>query len=117
MVLLWENSTVRNEYQNVNIASECPRLELLGQWLCHLLAEMIMMVILIHFGMFINDGNLDTFWNVHHISDFILRFHMCVCVLSHIQLFVTPWTVTHQASLSMGFPVSITNKTAINIHL
>ena len=50
-----------------------------------------------------NDGNLDTFWNVHHISDFILRFHMCVCVLSHIQLFVTPWTVTHQASLSMDF--------------
>ena len=30
----------------------------------------------------------------------------CVCVLSclsHIQLFVTPWTVAHQAPLSMGF--------------
>ena len=26
-----------------------------------------------------------------------------VCVLSHVQLFVTPWTVTHQAPLSMGF--------------
>ena len=24
------------------------------------------------------------------------------CVLSHVQLFATPWTVTHQASLSMG---------------
>ena len=24
--------------------------------------------------------------------------------LSHIQLFVTPWTVAHQAALSMGFP-------------
>ena len=26
-----------------------------------------------------------------------------VCVLSHVQLFVTPWTVTHQGPLSMGF--------------
>ena len=24
--------------------------------------------------------------------------------LSHVQLFVTPWTVAHQAPLSMGFP-------------
>ena len=28
---------------------------------------------------------------------------MCVCVLNHVQLFVTPWTVAHQAPLSMGF--------------
>ena len=28
---------------------------------------------------------------------------MCVCVLSHVQLFATPWTVAHQAPLSMGF--------------
>ena len=27
-----------------------------------------------------------------------------VCVLSCIQLFATPWTVAHQAPLSMGFP-------------
>ena len=30
----------------------------------------------------------------------------CVCMLSHfshIQLFATPWTVAHQAPLSMGF--------------
>ena len=26
-----------------------------------------------------------------------------VCVLSHVQVFVTPWTVTHQAPLSMEF--------------
>ena len=26
------------------------------------------------------------------------------CVLSHVQLFVTPWTVARQALLSMGFP-------------
>ena len=25
-------------------------------------------------------------------------------VISHVQLFATPWTVTHQAPLSMGFP-------------
>ena len=27
-----------------------------------------------------------------------------MCVLSRIQLFVTPWAVAHQAFLSMGFP-------------
>ena len=25
------------------------------------------------------------------------------CVLNHVQLFVTPWTLAHQAPLSMGF--------------
>ena len=32
-------------------------------------------------------------------------FYVCACVqyLSHVQLFVTPWTVAHLAPLSMGF--------------
>ena len=29
---------------------------------------------------------------------------VCVCVFSCVQLFETPWTVAHQAPLSMGFP-------------
>ena len=37
-----------------------------------------------------------------------LSSYVCVCVctqpLSHIQLFVTPWAVARQASLSMEFP-------------
>ena len=28
---------------------------------------------------------------------------VCVNSLSHVQLFATPWTVAHQAPLSMGF--------------
>ena len=28
---------------------------------------------------------------------------LCVCMLSHVRLFVTPWTVAHQVPLSMGF--------------
>ena len=28
---------------------------------------------------------------------------VCVCVLGHVQLFATPWTVTRQAPPSMGF--------------
>ena len=28
---------------------------------------------------------------------------VCVCVLSHVWLFVTPWTIVHQAPLSVGF--------------
>ena len=37
-----------------------------------------------------------------------LKHMAAICVhaqlLSHVQPFVTPWTVAHQASLSMGFP-------------
>ena len=29
---------------------------------------------------------------------------LCMCVLSRVRLFATPWTVAHQAALSMGFP-------------
>ena len=29
---------------------------------------------------------------------------MCVCVLSCVRLFATPWTVAHHTPLSMGFP-------------
>ena len=32
----------------------------------------------------------------------ILNVH-CVCMLSHVWLFATPWTVARQAPLSMGF--------------
>ena len=28
---------------------------------------------------------------------------VCVCKLSHVRLFATPWTVAHQAPLSMEF--------------
>ena len=28
---------------------------------------------------------------------------VCVCLLSHVQFFVTPWVVAGQAPLSMGF--------------
>ena len=35
-----------------------------------------------------------------------LNFLYSVCdqSLSHVRLFATPWTVAHQASLSLGFP-------------
>ena len=48
------------------------------------------------------------------IVNFFVCACVCVCVcihvcihtqwLSHVQLFAIPWTVTHQAPLSMGFP-------------
>ena len=28
----------------------------------------------------------------------------CACMLSHIRIFATPWTVACQAPLSMGYP-------------
>ena len=30
--------------------------------------------------------------------------HACMLSLSHVQLFVTPWTVACQVPMSMGFP-------------
>ena len=36
----------------------------------------------------------------HHLAR---ALHCITCVLSHVQLFVTPWPVAHQAPLSMGF--------------
>jgi hypothetical protein len=29
---------------------------------------------------------------------------VCVCILSHVRLFVTQWTIAHQAPLSVEFP-------------
>ena len=34
--------------------------------------------------------------------DSLLVWHICAWLLSSVWLFATPWTVTHQASLSMG---------------
>ena len=34
--------------------------------------------------------------------DWLVIDQWCVCVVSHVQLFATPWTVGQQASLSMG---------------
>ena len=40
-----------------------------------------------------------------HVQFFVIPWTVCVCVcmLSYVQLLVTPWTVAHQASLSMEF--------------
>ena len=38
--------------------------------------------------------------------EFVVIYYSIVCVLScfsPVQLFLTPWTVAHQAPLSMGF--------------
>ena len=42
-------------------------------------------------------------YNVALVSG-VLQSDVKVRSLSHVQLFVTPWTVAHQAPLSMGFP-------------
>ena len=49
------------------------------------------------------------FHNVTFLIYLLKEFvYVCVCAhthtFSHVQLFVTPWTVACQASLSMGFP-------------
>ena len=31
-------------------------------------------------------------------------WYLCVCLLNHVTLFVTPWTKGCQAPLSLGFP-------------
>ena len=34
---------------------------------------------------------------------FIVKLHYGLCVLSHVRLFATPWSVAHPAPLSIGF--------------
>ena len=34
---------------------------------------------------------------------YVLYRYACAKPLSHVQLFITPWTVARQAPLSMGF--------------
>ena len=53
-------------------------------------------------------------WTSHHCSSYVIMVwgtesslfvQICpVCVLSWVCLFVTPWTLAHQAPLSMGLP-------------
>ena len=43
-------------------------------------------------------GNLSTEMKIK-----VLDTKICVCVLSHVRLFTTPWTVSQQAPLSMEF--------------
>ena len=46
------------------------------------------------------------FYNVSYVYHIIIYFKsrsLCVCVLSCVQLFATPWTVAHQAPLSIEF--------------
>ena len=42
--------------------------------------------------------------SVSSLRTSILMLCLCVQSLSPVQLSVTPWTVAHQAPLSMGFP-------------
>ena len=37
------------------------------------------------------------------LSEHSVFLRVCVCVFSHVWFFVTPWTIVHQASLSMEF--------------
>ena len=39
------------------------------------------------------------FWNYSRKGHILF---ICVCVLSHVQIFVTPWTVAHEAPLPMA---------------
>ena len=73
-----------------------------------------------------------TWWaTIHRVtkSQTQLNMHVVVQLLSCVQLFVTPWTVVHQAPLSMGFsrqeywsglPFSLTGDLSdpgLNLHL
>ena len=53
-----------------------------------------------------NTGQESPCWGLtHSVSNSTTCINLWrVCVLSRVQLFVIPWTVTHQAPLSMGFP-------------
>jgi len=46
-------------------------------------------------------------WESNHNNNschLLSTYYVRACVLSHVRFFATPWTVAHQAPLSMGFP-------------
>ena len=42
-------------------------------------------------------------WRKNELNSYTQRPHRNACMLSHVPFFATPWTVLHQASLSMEF--------------
>ena len=58
------------------------------------------------------------YYRFHSGNNYVNFAHPCVCVcaqlLSHVRLFVTPWTVVHQAPLSMRFS---SKNTGMGCHL
>ena len=42
-------------------------------------------------------------WSLQGSAVFLLLVYVCACMLNHVWLFVIPWTVAHQAPLSMEF--------------
>ena len=59
-------------------------------------------------GWWSDHWELDEIHRKNHTIDVMLSSHdfhawMHACMLSHVQFFVTRWTVAHQAPLSMGF--------------
>ena len=52
------------------------------------------------------DSESDLEWRNRLLTRFAITsyYTLHACKLSHVWLFANPWTVTHQAPLSMGFP-------------
>ena len=46
----------------------------------------------------LDTGSPESTWSAQHLC-----VHVCSAASACVQLFVTPWTVAHQAPLSMGF--------------
>ena len=56
----------------------------------------ILVIVIYTFILYKND--------ICHLCIIFLCIYVHTQSLSHVQLFVTPWTIAHQAPLSMGFP-------------
>ena len=55
--------------------------------------------------MFYKFAHTCEFLNIFELYTVVVLYDVCVCAqsLGHVLLFVTPWTVAHQAPLSMEF--------------
>ena len=72
-----------------------------------------------HYLVTVIRGGQDTTLEVAIIKGNILKLwsplHFVVQSLSHVQLFVTPWTAAHQASLSFTISQSLLKLTSIEL--
>ena len=55
-------------------------------------------------------------WSGYKVPKSLCILDCKVCVLSCVQLFVTPWTVAHQTPLSMEFSFQPRDRTCVSLH-
>ena len=69
---------------------------------CHILLQVIFLTQGLNPHLYVSYIGRQVLYHEHHLESPVLAMY-CACMLSHVQLFVTLWTLAHKLPLSMGF--------------